>query len=288
MNSESDRLSIPRALNDMRASILLLAIGHEYLCNEPFMRKMGQEIDSHIEPLKRAITKIKSAIPGTYAQENDPLGILKEIHDRVRHLMEPSQETTKKCANGDFGRDLEGQLDTLTLAITQLGNYNKGKTPKYSFIEVFFQNLPRLVPSKSLVLAPFRTFLKTLIPFLLLALFSFSYLFVSMDREKDVLKDIEKKEVALQAKQEMMAQNRARHQEILNKIRFLENRQHPISQNRQDKLEMIDLNVTLQEIEQAHHLLKIQISAAQKSVTADRERIEEIRQKTFIQRLLKQ
>ena len=57
---------------------------------------------------------------------------------------------------------------------------------------------------------------------------------------------------------------------------------------RQDKLEMIDLNVSLQKLEQEHHLLKIKISTAQKKIQSGQDKIEEIRNKTFIQKLLKQ
>ena len=66
---------IYRTMGEMRANILLLVVGHEYLSNEPFIRKMGLAMDTQIEPLKREISKIRGSLPGAFTVESDPLRI---------------------------------------------------------------------------------------------------------------------------------------------------------------------------------------------------------------------
>ena len=57
--------------------------------------------------------------------------------------------------------------------------------------------------------------------------------------------------------------------------------------NRQEKIEIMELNVKVHALDQKYHAIEVEIDSHQNKVAENLERIKEVRKKPFLQRLLR-
>ena len=272
------------ALNEIRASVLMLSIGNAYLCEEPFLKKIGRRIDVNVEKLKTDISSLKKKCPGKFATEVDTDEILKEIHGTAQRLQEPDKEIEEKCTVGALGQELEANIHTLAEAIKTVKIQVEGKSLTYTRKDSVFKTVGSVKNIGSSIGSAFALFLKILFCLIVISVLPLSYLFFTMDKEEHLLKEIANNEQYIQSQQGILSTLDAEKMQISQEIEKM--KQKDLS--RQEKIEMMDLDMKIHKVDEKRGKVEIDISIHEKEIQDNRKKIVEIKEKSFIRRLLRQ
>jgi len=125
---DSDRNDVLDTLSRIRDNVLLLCLANAYLCDSPFLRRIGRDIDSNLPKLREDIVALKKQFPGRFAVEVETDGLLDELHGKALLLQNPDNETTERCISGDLGRQMESGINALSVAVHTIRDQVEGKT----------------------------------------------------------------------------------------------------------------------------------------------------------------
>jgi hypothetical protein len=272
------------SLKQIRDRALLLSLGHEYLCDEPFLKKTGLLIDSNVGKLRGDIRSLKQRFPGKFEGDSKTDDLLDDINDLARELQQPDKKINEKCAGGALGRELEQRIKALVETIDEIRVQVEGHTPVYTKGDAVLGLFGRLKPAVRAVATSSSFTIKFVVLLTLAALFPFSYLLLTMETEKDVLQEISRIEISLKSEQKALAQLITEKAVILRRIETLRHEE----MNRQVKIEVMDLNVKVHQLDEELQQVQIKIDGDETTMDARQDRLEEIRSKSFLRRLLRQ
>ncbi len=271
------------ALNEIRDRVLMLSLGNAYLCEEPFLKKIGHVINLNLLKLKEDITSLKKRFPGKFTDEVETDEILNGINRIAQHLQNPDKEINEKCTVGALGRELEESVNKLTEAINAVRIQVEGESPVYTKADSILGLFGWLRPVGNLM-ATLSGFIGKLFIFLIIAsILIFSYLFLTMEKEGDILKEIAKSEAYIQSQQEILSQLDYEKDQISRQIASIEKR----DLNRQDKIEIMDFEMGINKLDNKRHKIEAEMSMYDNELKDNQRKIEEIKKKSFIKRLLR-
>ena len=271
------------SLGRIRDGALLLSLGNAYLCEEPFLIKIGRSIDVNLERLKEDISSLKSKFPGKFTNEVDTDEIIKEIHSTAQSLMEPDNELNEKCIVGELGRDLETSITTLSDAIKVIRSQVDGSGVTYTKKDSFIKAMKSARGFKGLwspVRAAFVVSLKILIGLILIAILPFAYLFFTMETEGNIVKEMTKSQAQIRVQEDIVSQIDQKIAELSQKVRSLEKG----IPSRRDKVEIMELEIEISKIDEERDRAEYEITSHQEKVTEYKRRIEELQATPFTKR----
>ncbi len=272
------------SLKEIRDRAYLLSLGHEYLCDEPFLKKTGLLIDSNVGKLRGDISSLKRRFPGKFEGDSKTDDLLDHINDIARDLQRPDKKINEKCTDGALGRELEQRVRDLGENIEEIRVHVEGRTAVYTKVEAVLGLFGRLKPAVRAVATSSSLTVKLLAVVIIASLAPFSYLLLTMETEKDLLQEISRIEIRLQSEQETLAKLVAEKAEISRQIETMRNE----DMSRQAKIEVMDLNVKVHKLDGELQQVQIEIDAHETEMEARQRRLEEIRSKPFLKRLLRQ
>jgi hypothetical protein len=271
------------ALNDIKDSALLLSNGNAFLCEEVFLKKFGKKMGADIERVKAYIASLKKQFPGQFARHVDTDEMVEEIRGIARRLQNPDKEITDKCASGQVGAELEKRVRALMHAVKTVQTQVEKTAPAHTGKDSSMDFFDPLKHSAHALGGIFGFLMKTLLVACLLCVLAFAYLFFTMESEGPFLREITQNEALIQYQEEILAQVESDIEGIAQKIAAIES----YSQARQDKIELIELRVKGHELEQERQALDFEIAKNRKIIEENRKKLEQIRNKPFIKRLLR-
>lgn len=280
----SDSQYYMASLSELRENALLLVMANAYLCEEQFLVKIGNSIDSSTQGLKSEISALKKEFPGKFVDEVDTDAILKKIQDTAQTMLKPGEEIIDRCVVGELGRKLESDVTSITEAINLIKNKVLGSGLTYTKKDSVFNLVGRLNNIWGSIGSVVTIGLKILICLFLIAIVGFLYLFFTMDSESDVLKEIAKSEAAISEQKEILSQLDQKKEEISRDIKSREKRYLA----RQEKIEILDLDMEIHKLEEGRTKAEAEISNHEKLIEDSKKRIEEMMNKSLIKRLLRQ
>ena len=193
-----DSKSTFNSLHGIRDNALLLSLGRNYLCKEPFLKKLGHVVDLQLKQLKEDIVTLKKKFPGRFlqGQEVDTDGIVNELSRIAERLQNPDKKIQKRCEVGDLGRELEEGVDTMALAIDEIWDQVEGRGITYSVKDSaadFFGGIKSSIGSfvKSVV-KTVVLFFKILFLIASVLVLIFLALYMTMETEEKYIKNINK------------------------------------------------------------------------------------------------
>ncbi len=278
-DSDTQYITI-KSLGRIRDSALLLSLGNPYLCEEPFLIKIGHSIDANLEKLKEDISFLKSKFPGKFTREVDTDEIINELHSIAQSLMESDSKVNERCIVGELGRDLETTITTLSDAIKVIRGQIDGSgavyTKKDSVLKFAggFQSLWSFIKTAATVS------LKILIGLILISLLLFAYLFLTMETEGSFLKEMTKSQTHIRVQEDIVSQIDQRKEELTQKIRSMEKG----TVSRKDKVEIMDLEIEIHTIDEGRQRAEFEIDTHKKKVSDYQRRIKELKETPFTKR----
>lgn len=281
MPQESSRSHFS-ALHEIRDRAYLLSLGNVYLCEAVFLVKIGQEIEALLETFGEEILFIKKRFPGQMASDVDMGTVVEDIRSIAQDLKDPDTGLDDKCAAGELGRELEKSVEALTSAVKTLIAKVEGKLPEYSKKDAVLDALGVAKTPARVVSSTIALIVKGLILLLLLALGPLAYLLLTMDTEADLRKEIGKSETQMSSVRERMASLEKEKAGIIKEIEIFKGD----NLAREGKIAAIDLNMRAHSLDDKLSQAEVELTDQVEIINARLARIEKIRNKSFIQRLL--
>ena len=271
------------ALHEIRDRTLMLSLGNAFLCEEAFLKKAGSAIESHLENLRQEIIALKMRFPGKFTTEIDTDSIVEDLQDHAQRLQNPNKGLTDKCTIGALGRELEETLDVLTAAIRKIKRKVEGETPAYTAKDSVLGVLGKAKTPASMATRLISLAVKTVFVLLLLSLGPLTYLVLTMDREGALLKEIRESEAYIQTQREMISSSEQERAALSQKIQSMKADDVP----REIKLEIMEMNVKVHSLDQARHRAEAEIADHESRIKDRKQRVQVVREKPFMDRLLR-
>jgi hypothetical protein len=108
--------------------------------------------------------------------------------------------------------------------------------------------------------------------------------YVTMESEEKLLEGISRSQTYIQTQQEILATLDYQKEQISEKIDDMSRREL----SRQEKVEVMDLYVNIHKLDEERSNLQVEIQLQEQKIEEKQERIEEIKEKSFVERLLRQ
>ncbi len=126
----------------------------------------------------------------------------------------------------------------------------------------------------------------TLVPLIavMICIVPFTYLYVTMESEEKLLEGISQSQTYIQTQQEILATLDYQKEQISEKIESMSRREL----TRQEKVAVMDLYVNMHKLDEERSKVQLEIELQEQKIGERQERIEEIKEKSFIERLLRQ
>jgi hypothetical protein len=272
-----------KSLGGIRDRVILLGLGNAYLCEEPFLRRSGLAMEVHLDTLRGDIAELKKQFPGKFERELDTDEIVGLLRTKALHLKDPDREIIDRCTIGDLEKELDDLVHSLTVSVRAVRAQVEGSPPAYtkkdSFLDLFgwLKSLGEVFSFLS------GRFLKWALVLLLAAGVAFSVLFLSLERATPLQERIRQSEAAIQNQEAMLSDISLQREELLLRIEALKGAE----QTRRHKVEIMDLYMQIQDLEDKENELQEKIAAQEAIIRENREKLDDIEEKSLVERLLR-
>jgi len=249
-----------KALKEIKDSAVLLSVATEYLCEDPFLKKIGANIEKNIEVVENHVEDLKKQFVGKPVAEVD----LKKPLDRVARfsgrLQKASDGTRRKCTQGELGKELDEGVKALM----------DGFLGRFKFIV------------RSLAVTSKFT-LRISALFVIVCLMIFLYLIVTMETEKVPLERVEQSRALILEKQADLVRLKAELKPLREKIESA--RKDEMS--RQEEIRLLDLNLKAHKLAEDQLNTLIEVDIEEKALKEKLKELEAVQQKSFLEKLLR-
>ncbi|MFZ7112151.1 MAG: hypothetical protein ACOWYE_10750 [Desulfatiglandales bacterium] len=274
------------SLDDIRDQVYLLSIGHAYLCDAPVLKKIGAAIDSRLDELREEILSLKKQFPGKFESEVDTEGILQELRDAARQLQKADDSGAGQDNVGALGEKLEKIVHSMTDAIRAVQTQVEGTGLKYTAKDAVLgllkdrQPIPRRL---SAAINPANVMKLLGLIFLLMIILFFS-LFLTMEREGDLITATGLDEGAIRSRQKTVSELISQRDEMYKSIEAIKTD----NMSRREKIDIMALSIEAHEVDERIQNLLVEIKRYEDRVRENQKKISQMEQKSFLRRLIRQ
>lgn len=273
-----------KGIHGIRDMALMLSLANAYLCEGVFLKKIGLIIDNHLKEIKNDISSLKKQFPGKFVKEVDTDEVLEEIHVTAHRLQEPDKEIAKKCSVGELGLELEASLDALLDTVDAIRMQVEGEVEGYTKAESILRHLVWIKSVGHKIVALSTLIFKLFGLVLLAAAMLSTYLFVTMESEEDLLKRVEQSRSYIQEQMEVLSRSKVEKEQISKEVDAMSEGEL----SRQDKVKRMDLNVKIHKLDEKATAAEVAIDMHERKIKEMEKKIAELREKSFLQRFLRQ
>lgn len=278
MDKDSDK-----ALGDIRDRVAMLSIASEYLCEDPFLKKIGFSIEHNIDVLRRHTDDLRKEFVGQPVGEIEVSQDLEQIAVIARLMQEPEKVLCEKCARGELGKELGSHVISLIRGVNALKERVEGKAVSYSRLDSALGIFARLRWVNDAIVMIFRSFYKVAALVVILCLAGFASLYITMETEKGLLKKIE------QYRSDILSQQAAL-VPLGEEIRRIKKKTELIRQkalNRQAKIEAMNLELKAYGLAENREKLEFELKGLENALSEEVTKLDELKKKSFLERLLR-
>ncbi len=273
-----------RALGEIRDRIVMVNIASDYICEDIFLKKIGFTIENNIEILKEYAEYLRKEFVGKPLDEVELSHDLEKVTSIAQDMQKPDKELCAKCVQGELGKELTDSLTLLTRGINTLRDRMEGGSLSYSRVDSFLAVFSRLGWIAGPISKVFRSVYKIVLLLLIVCLAVFAFLYFTMETEQDLLKKIEQYEADIQSEQTVLAP-------LDNEMKQIKAKSEQLARellNRNSKIEVMDLNVQFYSLAEKREKIELRLEALEKLLEQDKRRLEDLKKKSFLERLLRQ
>jgi hypothetical protein len=270
-------------LNEMKDKAILLSMASEYLCEDHFLKKTGIIIGNNAEVLKDYIEHTEKQFVGRPVDEVGVNEILESIIHIAELLQQGDEGAREECAEGKLGQELYEKIKSLAQGIKTLEQRVGGEAispPRRDPFKVV-RNLFEF--ALKTIIATSKVGFKLAVTLIIICLMAFSFLFLTMESEKRLVEKIEQSRADIRSAQATLTQIDNEIKEIRAKIAGIRENES----NRKDEIEVMDLNLRVYKLTEEQQKVRIEADMEQDILEKDLKDLERIKQKSFLERLLR-
>lgn len=272
-----------RSIHGIRDMALMLSLGNAYLCDVVFLKKIGLTIDTHLKDLKSDISSLKRQYPGKFVKEVEADQVLEGIQVTAQRLQEPDTHITKKCDAGELGIELEASVDALVDAVDALRMQVEGEVEGYSKKEAILAQVDHVKSLGRLIVVLSTLAFKLIGVLVLVSVMVFCYLYFTMESEEALLKELGQSKSYVEAQIKLIARLKAERTQVSEKLDSTPEGEL----TREQRVEVINLNMQEHKLDERAHSAEVRIDVHKKKIEEMEKSVVEMRNKTFVQRLLR-
>lgn len=270
-------------LREIRDRVLLLSLGNAYLCETPFLKKIGLVVDKKAEELRKEITTMKARFPGKFKAEVETDPLLDDLRKMAKWLQNPDDELNQKCTVGLLGQEMETMTGALTDAVEAIRVQVEGRPPSFTKTDLVLRFLGLLNPFRLLPPGLASMVARVLIVLIVLSAAAGGYLYVTMEKEETLQSAIQTAQASLSTQGEELARIENERDRLSAQIQ----EEMARGQSRKGKIDVLDLQLELQKLDDKRFRVMSQMDAYQRKVKEKEKKLEEIKKKAFLLRLLR-
>jgi hypothetical protein len=271
------------ALIELRNNALLLTIGNEHLKDDVYLVKIGNNISRAIDILYRDISALKKEYPGKLMNEVDTDIILEKINTSAQRLMKPSKETKEEHALGQLGREVESNVNSITGAVEDMRMKIHGTPTDHAPTRSATNGL---IKFKDIFLSAgslLRWAVKVIVCIIVLFAAIFGYFYFTMEKDAKYMNEISSTEAVLKEKKQIVPKLQKEKQELMDR-QSLMNKELTM----EEKVAAMDIEVKIKKLDSAIDQADAEISVYEQKLKENQDKLNALRKKPFIKRLLKQ
>lgn len=271
-----------QSLSGIKNNALLLVLAKEYIVEDLFLEKMGADITRNVDSLRKDIKALKKEYPGKFVTEINTEDIVKKLDKSASLLLSHDDRVKEDCMSGKFGSALESYVREAKDAIRRIEVQVRGSDVKYTRKDSLSGAL-----ESSGIISGFGSFMLLLMKLaaglVIIAAGVFAYLYITMEKESGLVRENEANRAFIEEKAVLLKEMEQKKNELTDNERNHDNTEL----TKEARIELLDLGVEIQQINQDIHQIEGEIEAKKESISDNNRKIDKIREKSFIDRLLK-
>ena len=281
--SDVDPHDIEKAIKAIQNIAIMLTGATEAVCEGRILKRFSGEIEANLERLETGIASLKKKFPGKFPETLKPDSSLSKIRDIAITLKEGNADIEAKCRKGDLGNELTTRVVELKGIVKDIWDTLSGKVSGYSFTDRV-ADYGRRIRSSLSVLSPLVSNIgRIILAVILVAIFAFVYLFLTMESEDVLLKSIKNDRASIEKQKDTLGRQRKGYEEIREKIKSFDKNKI----GREGRIQLLGLSMEERKIKDLIDKTMFSIETREKEIAEKRKKIEEIRKKSFFQKLLR-
>ena len=272
-----------RALNEIKDKAVILRMAVKYVCEDPFLKKMGAGIEENIGVLRNHVEDLEKQFVGKPADEIKLNEQVEGIADISGRLQEAEKSTNDQCVKGELGKELCQKVMFLAGGIKELRMRVSGGAVSYSRSDSVKDAFGRMKFITNPFVLHYRAMLRLLTALVLAVIAVFTYLFFTMETEKGLQEKIDQSSARIESLQTPLPEIKEELWQIRKEIGRITQKEL----TRQGKAAVMDLNVKAFELTEKLEKAYVEIKIHQKSLDENHKKLEELKKKPFFERILR-
>lgn len=271
-------------LSDLRDNAILLTMATDYLCEKPVLERIGFEVEQKIGDLDFFVEGLKKRFVGIPTREMDVGEHFEALRNIANRLQDAGEEVCRDCRVGKLGKKLGEGIESLSAAIDQLRDRVEGRDISYSAADSVLGVFGRVRALFQTPAGQYRLALRILGLLLFACLVAFVYLWTTMPSVDDLARQVEQERVEIQALKTKSSELEGKLGELKKKYELLTRK---VRLTRQETVAVLDLNVRIHKLREEMDKLQADLGLKRESLEQDLGRLERLREKTYLDRLLR-
>lgn len=280
---EGLKVSDNAPLMALKDDAVLLTMANEYLCDIPFLVRIGEDIEKNIEPIAAFIEDLKSQFIGQPVEKIDLTHELQDMVHFARSLQDDKNIQYDRCVKGELGKELNEKVQFLMDKIDNIKNRINGTTLSYTKAESFKSAFGRLKVIMSGLLIAYSFFLKIIGFSILLCIIVMPYLYITMEKEGSLHSKIEENRAAIISLKADLPIIQEQLDTLLQHIVEIKKNNY----NRQTEIEETDLKLRAYNFTEEQDKIEVQINLKQNELKENLRQLEKLKKRSFLRRLFR-
>jgi hypothetical protein len=269
-----------KAIHDIA---IILTGADEFVCERRMLKRFSRNIEENLEKLENNIALLKKKFPGKFPETLEPDTSLSKIRDLAITLKGDNADTEAKCRSGELGNELILRATELKAVTKDILDALKGKISRYTIIDKLAGYGGR-IKSFLLRFSPLVSNTgRIVLAAILVIIFSFVYLSFTMESEDVVLKSIKNDLSYIEKQRDILEKQKQEYNKISEKIKSF----NQAEMSREDKIEWLNLSIKERKSRALIEQIMLSIEMREKKIAEKNKKVEEIRKKSFFQKLLR-
>ena len=275
---------IEKTIKSIQNISIILTGAVEFVCEGRMLKRFSKNIEEDLERLENTITLLKKRTLKKFPEPSKLNSTLSKIRALAMLLKRDDAALEAKCRSGELGNEVSLRVAELKMITKSILDVFVEKNARYTAADEIISFGARLKSFLFDRLPSTSNILKTFIAVILVAFFSFLYLFITMESEDVVFQSIKNDLSYIENQRDILEKKQKKHKEILEKI----NSFNMAEMERKEKIKWLNLSIKEKKSRELIYQIKLSIEARKKKIAEKGKKIAEIRNKSFLQKLLRQ
>lgn len=282
--ANGDLETIENTIKQIHNIGIMLDGASEYVCEDGVLKRFSSYIEASRRKLETDIRSLKKRFPGKFPETPEVDSSLSRIKDIATSLRAGKKtDAEAKCRAGSFGHELTAEIVKLRGGVRDIWQKASGKVKGYTVAERLAGGGGKVTAALYYLspLAPIPR--KIILAALMIVLILFGYLYFTMESESALVQGIKYDMAYLEMKKKALTAKVQEYEETTATIKTLEKK----NLSRKDKIKLLNLSVEEGKLTEFIEKTKLSIEERERDLAVKRGKLEELRKKSFFQKLLR-